>query len=133
MPRERPIKWVAIGGGTGLATLLSGLRPHLNLISLTAIVTVTDDGRSSGRLRSEFHALPPGDIRNCLVALADPDKPLTNLFRHRFPGNGALGGHSLGNLIILGLTQLNGDLLSATESARRLLEIDAVLALPARR
>jgi uncharacterized cofD-like protein len=125
MLRNRKIKWVAIGGGTGLATLLSGVRSHLDSISLTAIVTVTDDGSSSGRLRAEFHSLPPGDIRNCLVALADPTRPLTGVFRHRFPGLGALGGHSLGNLIILGLTQIHGDLLSAIDAARDLLGIEA--------
>src|SRR5262249_33235150 len=109
-PRE-PIKLVTIGGGTGLATLLAGLRPYLKdssspPISLTAIVTVTDDGKSSGRLRGEFSVLPPGDIRNCLVALADNENSMTELFRHRFPGNGDLGGHSLGNLIILALNQM---------------------------
>ena len=125
MPGPDKIKWVAIGGGTGLATLLSGLRPRLDEVSLTAIVTVTDDGRSSGRLRSEFGALPPGDIRNCLVALAEPNHPLTRVFRHRFPGSGPLGGHSLGNLMILALSQLHGDLVSATDVARALLNINA--------
>ncbi|MEP7273638.1 MAG: gluconeogenesis factor YvcK family protein, partial [Acidobacteriota bacterium] len=119
------IKWVAIGGGTGLATLLRGLRPHLGEVALTAIVTVTDDGHSSGRLREEFGVLPPGDIRNCLVALSDPNLVMTRLFAHRFPGEGELGGHSLGNLLILGLTQLTPDLLSATDEARALLGIDA--------
>jgi 2-phospho-L-lactate transferase/gluconeogenesis factor (CofD/UPF0052 family) len=111
-----PIKFVAIGGGTGLSTLLQGLKPYIAplvsearsnarsparsperaeigpRISLTAIVTVTDDGKSSGRLRGEFSVLPPGDIRNCLVALADEDLLITRLFSHRFPGNGAIGG-----------------------------------------
>src|SRR5262245_33213910 len=99
------LKVAAIGGGTGLSTLLAGLKSHINSaspnITLTAVVTVTDDGNSSGRLRDEFGVLPPGDIRNCLVALAEEDNPLTQLFRHRFPGPGPLGGHSLGNLIIL--------------------------------
>lgn len=125
MPSRDKLKWVAIGGGTGLATLLAGIRPQLDSISLTAIVTVTDDGHSSGRLRAEFHSLPPGDIRNCLVALADPAHPLTRLFRHRFPGEGSLGGHSLGNLLILALSQLDGDLVSATNAARELLGINA--------
>lgn len=124
------LKWVAIGGGTGLSTLLRGLRPHLqsshqSQIALTAIVTVTDDGRSSGRLRNEFSTLPPGDIRNCLVALADEDSLMTRLFRHRFPGNGELGGHSLGNLILLALNQMRGDFLTAIEEARALLGINA--------
>lgn len=126
-----PIKFVAIGGGTGLSTLLAGLRRHLRFensqphISLTAIVTVTDDGKSSGRLRSEFGVLPPGDIRNCLVALADDQKLLTRLFRHRFPGDKAVGGHSLGNLILLALNQMSGDFLAAIECASELLEIKA--------
>ncbi len=125
MGPESRIRCVAIGGGTGLSTLLGGLRPHLTDVALTAVVTVTDDGHSSGRLREEFGVLPPGDIRNCLVALADPKLALTRLFRHRFPGEGPLGDHSLGNLIILGLTHLTGDLLKATDEAREILGIDA--------
>src|SRR5262245_41150530 len=134
-----PIKFVAIGGGTGLATLLKGLKPHLDSdagplagqsrtnprISLTAIVTVTDDGKSSGRLRGEFSVLPPGDIRNCLVALADEDHLITRLFRHRFPGVGAIGGHSLGNLIILALNQMDGCFLKAIDQASAMLGITA--------
>src|SRR5262245_9107621 len=141
-----PIKFVAIGGGTGLSTLLKGLKLHIAppiqdalsnteplagefrispRISLTAIVTVTDDGKSSGRLRGEFSVLPPGDIRNCLVALADEDHPTTRLFRHRFPGDGAIGGHSLGNLIILALNQMNGSFLQAIDQAREILRIRA--------
>jgi uncharacterized cofD-like protein len=141
-----PIKFVAIGGGTGLSTLLKGLKLHIAppiqdalsnteplagefrispRISLTAIVTVTDDGKSSGRLRGEFSVLPPGDIRNCLVALADEDHPTTQLFRHRFPGNGAIGGHSLGNLIILALNQMNGSFLQAIDQASAMLGITA--------
>ncbi|MGH9768161.1 MAG: gluconeogenesis factor YvcK family protein [Blastocatellia bacterium] len=125
MTTTPPIKFVAIGGGTGLSTLLKGLKPHLDRISLTAIVTVTDDGKSSGRLRGEFSVLPPGDIRNCLVALADEDHFMTRLFRHRFPGDGAIGGHSLGNLIILALSQMNGGFLKAIEHAREMLGITA--------
>lgn len=132
-PARETIRLVAIGGGTGLATLLEGLKRHLGddaarpgpQIDLTAIVTVTDDGRSSGRLRREFDVLPPGDIRNCLVALAPPEHPLTALFSHRFPGTGPLGGHSLGNLMLLALTDQRGDLYQATEAARRLLGIEA--------
>ena len=147
-----PIKFVAIGGGTGLSTLLKGLKPYIAprvpeglsnagefaeqleraeraetgpRISLTAIVTVTDDGKSSGRLRGEFSVLPPGDIRNCLVALADEDHLITQLFRHRFPGNGAIGGHSLGNLILLALNQMGGSFLQAIEQARAMLGITA--------
>jgi len=92
---------------------------------LTAIVTVTDDGKSSGRLRGEFSVLPPGDIRNCLVALADEDRLITQLFSHRFPGAGAIGGHSLGNLIILALNQMNGCFLQAIDQARAMLGITA--------
>jgi uncharacterized cofD-like protein len=134
-----PIKFVAIGGGTGLSTLLKGLKPYLEpdaktfadqsgikpLISLTAIVTVTDDGKSSGRLRGEFSVQPPGDIRNCLVALADEGHFMARLFRHRFPGDGAIGGHSLGNLIILALNQMNGSFLEAIDQASEILGIKA--------
>lgn len=126
-PCNLPLRIVAIGGGTGLSTLLEGLSRHGEVvdgaIDLTAIVTVTDDGQSSGRIRREFEVLPPGDIRNCLVALAPEDNVITALFRHRFPGEGPLGGHSLGNLLLLGLTQMEGDLLAAVESARKLLGI----------
>jgi uncharacterized cofD-like protein len=144
-PVSTPIKLVAIGGGTGLATLLTGLKPYLNAgqrasdppyralrqpsdlpfnhveLVLTAIVTVTDDGKSSGRLRSEFGVLPPGDIRNCLVALARDDRFLKSLFRHRFTGNGPLGGHSLGNLIIVALAQMSDNFLAALDKASALL------------
>jgi uncharacterized cofD-like protein len=140
-----PLKLVTIGGGTGLSTLLTGLKPYLNAgqrtsdppshtlhadadapfnqveLSLTAIVTVTDDGKSSGRLRSEFGVLPPGDIRNCLVALARDDRFLKNLFKHRFSGKGTLGGHSLGNLIIVALAQMNENFLDALKKASLLL------------
>ncbi len=140
-----PLKLVAIGGGTGLSTLLTGLKPYLNAgqrasdppgrahrlptelpfhhveLALTAIVTVTDDGKSSGRLRSEFGVLPPGDIRNCLVALASNDRFMKNLFKHRFAGNGTLGGHSLGNLIIVALSQISDSFLDAIEKASALL------------
>ncbi len=124
---NRPQKIVSLGGGTGLSTLLAGLKPYLaeHDFELTALVTVTDDGKSSGRLRGEFSVLPPGDIRNCLVALADEDHPLTKLFRHRFPGDGQLGGHSLGNLILLALNQQSGDFLAAVNQARQLLGITA--------
>jgi uncharacterized cofD-like protein len=85
MEVQSPLKWVAIGGGTGLSTLLGGLQPYLSPtaaqpVELTAIVTVTDDGKSSGRLRGEFNVHPPGDVRNCLVALAGEDQPMKRLF-----------------------------------------------------
>jgi uncharacterized cofD-like protein len=124
-----PFNLVAIGGGTGLATLLGGLKPYVTppapTISLTAIVTVTDDGRSSGRLRSEFAVLPPGDIRNCLVALADDSHLLTQLLRYRFPGDGPVGGHSLGNLIMIALSQIRGDFLKGLNQLREMLGIEA--------
>jgi uncharacterized cofD-like protein len=124
-----PLKLVSIGGGTGLSTLLEGLRPLVNgeppAIELTAIVTVTDDGHSSGRLRREFAIPPPGDLRNCLAALAPDQEGLARLFRHRFPGSGPLGGHSLGNLLLLALFQMEGDLLGAVEAARSILGIRA--------
>jgi uncharacterized cofD-like protein len=128
MPSVEHLNLVAIGGGTGLATLLSGLKNYLHtleLASLTAIVTVTDDGRSSGRLRDEFGLLPPGDIRQCLVALAPEQELLTRLFGYRYPGTGSLGAHSLGNLIIVALNQMSGDFLSAIDQARDLLGVKA--------
>jgi len=129
-PTRSTLKLVAIGGGTGLGTLLRGVKPYLSTesipgLELTAIVTVTDDGRSSGRLRGEFSVLPPGDIRNCLSALADEDQIVSHLFRHRFPGGGEIGGHSLGNLIILALGQMKGDFLGGIDEARALLGIEA--------
>lgn len=136
MSKNDPIKFVAIGGGTGLSTLLKGLKPYLSSaahpkITLTAIVTVTDDGKSSGRLRREFDVPPPGDIRNCLVALADEDLPMTKLFRHRFSGDGSVGGHSLGNLMLLALTQIcqeaEGDFLAAIECASEMLGVRATV------
>src|SRR3712207_742618 len=100
---ESGLKLVAIGGGTGLSTALSGLkelvgdhaRGDLWLESLSAIVTVSDDGGSSGRLRDELQMLPPGDIRNCMVALSEDSTLLSRLFQYRFRGEGGLGGHSL--------------------------------------
>src|SRR5215211_4241318 len=95
---------VAIGGGNGLSTLLSGLKRFVGandtepvwLENLSAIVAVSDDGGSSGRLRDELQMLPPGDIRNCMVALSEDSHLLSKVFRHRFRGDGELGGHSLG-------------------------------------
>lgn len=114
---------VALGGGTGLSTLLRGLKTHSS--NITAIVTVTDDGGSSGRLSQEIGMIPPGDIRNCLVALADAEKSMTDLFQHRFSGDsGSLSGHSLGNLLIAALTnQARGDFERAIEIASDVLAI----------
>lgn len=116
-------KIVALGGGTGLSTLLRGLKHHSSNIS--AIVTVTDDGGSSGRLSAEFGIIPPGDIRNCLVALADAEKLMTDLFQHRFKrAKGSLGGHSIGNLLIAGLIEQNdGDMDAALTMASEVLNI----------
>jgi uncharacterized cofD-like protein len=107
---------VAIGGGTGLSTLLAGLKrlvgkteEQLWIESLSAIVTVSDDGGSSGRLREELQMLPPGDIRNCMIALSEDSTLLSRLFRYRFRGDGELGGHSFGNLFLAALTEVTGD------------------------
>jgi uncharacterized cofD-like protein len=123
---SRPMRLAAIGGGTGLSTLLRGIGHRPLSWEVTAIVAATDDGQSSGRLRAEFGVPPPGDIRNCLMALAEEGRPLGPLFAHRFPGNGALGGHSLGNLILLALSQLEGgNFLAAIETARTMLGVRA--------
>ncbi len=100
-------KIVTVGGGTGLSVLLSGLREHTS--NLVAIVTVADDGGSSGRLRQEFDILPPGDIRNCLVALADAPTLMRDLFQFRFDTSSELNGHNFGNLFITVMTRLTGD------------------------
>lgn len=109
-----------MGGGTGLSTLLSGLKRRVGqtsadmwLESLSAIVTVSDDGGSSGRLRDELQMLPPGDIRNCMIALSEDSTLLSRLFRHRFRGEGELGGHSFGNLFLAALTEVTGDFTEA--------------------
>jgi uncharacterized cofD-like protein len=113
-------KLVAIGGGTGLSTMLAGLKQlvgqtdhELWIESLSAIVTVSDDGGSSGRLRDELQMLPPGDIRNCMIALSEDANLLSRLFRHRFRGDGELGGHSFGNLFLAALTEVTGDFTEA--------------------
>jgi uncharacterized cofD-like protein len=106
---------VTIGGGTGLATLLSGLKTHVKtgqndrIKNLSAIVAVSDDGGSSGRLRDEFQIPPPGDIRNCMVALSEDSSLLSRLFRHRFSGDGDLSGHNFGNLFLAALSEVTGD------------------------
>ena len=113
-------KLVAIGGGTGLSCLLSGLKQLVGqseeemwIESLSAIVTVSDDGGSSGRLRDELQMLPPGDIRNCMIALSEDSHLLSRLFRYRFRGDGELGGHSFGNLFLAALTEITGDFTEA--------------------
>jgi uncharacterized cofD-like protein len=117
---------VAIGGGTGLSVLLRGLKHHVGtprLRQLTGVVTVTDDGGSSGRLRRELGVLPPGDIRNCIAALANDEDLLTRLFQYRFPNGGGLLGHSFGNLFLTALTGITGDFHQAILTAESLLSV----------
>lgn len=124
-------KRVAIGGGTGLSTLLRGLKQYSSngkesnpdIKQLTAIVTVTDDGGSSGKLRRELQVLPPGDIRNCMLALAEDEALMTQLFKYRFTGNGHLRGHSFGNLFLAAMTSVVGDFLAAIQFASEVLAI----------
>ena len=126
---NRGLKLVAIGGGTGLSTLLAGLKllvGHDNeactrLETLSAIVTVSDDGGSSGRLREELQMLPPGDIRNCMIALSEDSTLLSRLFRYRFRGDGELGGHSFGNLFLAALTEVTGDFVEAVRLSSEVL------------
>ena len=113
---------VAMGGGTGLSTLLRGLKQYSS--NITAIVTVTDDGGSSGRIVSEMGIVPPGDIRNCLVALADAEKKMTDLFQHRFKqSSGVFSGHSIGNVLIAGFYEQTGDVDDALQMASEVLAI----------
>ena len=118
---NRGPKIVAIGGGTGLSTLLRGLK--LYSANLTAIVTVADDGGSSGRLRRDFGVLPPGDIRNCIAALADEEKLLTELFQYRFEAGDGLMGHSFGNLFLTAMSEITGDLERAVVASSKVLAI----------
>ena len=137
MPRQaRELRVVAIGGGTGLSTLLKGLKkyvvsagdPHLpatfdfaRISELCAVVTVTDDGGSSGRLRKEFNMLPPGDVRNCIVALSEDEALLAKVFQHRFDKGTGLEGHSFGNLFLAALTSLTGDFSEAVRLSSEIL------------
>lgn len=117
---SRGVKIVTIGGGTGLSTLLSGLKYYTN--NITAIVTVADDGGSSGRLREELGIIPPGDIRNCIAALADEDKIITELFKYRFKSGQNLEGHSFGNLFLTALSEvMGGDFIKAVKAATLIL------------
>lgn len=118
---NRGPKIVAIGGGTGLSTLLRGLKQYS--ANITAIVTVADDGGSSGRLRREIGVLPPGDIRNCLAALADEEKLLTELFQYRFKAGDGLNGHSFGNLFLTVMTEITGDLERAIAASSKVLAV----------
>lgn len=120
---------VTIGGGNGLSTLLSGLKRFVDasktepvwIEKLSAIVAVSDDGGSSGRLREELQMLPPGDIRNCMVALSEDSLLLSKLFKHRFRGDGELGGHSFGNLFLAALTEITGDFAEAVKLSSEIL------------
>lgn len=112
---------VVVGGGTGLSTLLRGLKEYS--ANITAIVTVADDGGSSGRLRREIGVLPPGDIRNCLAALADEEKLLTELFQYRFRAGDGLTGHSFGNLFLTAMSEVTGDLEQAIAASSKVLAV----------
>ena len=121
--RTQPVRIVTLGGGTGLSTLLGGLKEHVArrrqemgrrpITDLAAVVTVTDDGGSSGRLRREYRILPPGDIRNCMVALSQDEALLGRLFQYRFHAGRGLRGHSFGNLFLTALSHVTGDFTEA--------------------
>src|ERR1700735_1945452 len=131
--RRAAYRVVALGGGTGLSALLRGLKEHIAergkhrtkqpIGDLTAVVTVTDDGGSSGRLRREYQVLPPGDIRNCLVALSRDELLLGDLFQYRFPAGRGLAGHSFGNLFLTALTNVTGDFPRAVRVSSQVLAI----------
>lgn len=114
-------KVVALGGGTGLPTVLRGMKEYTS--NICAVVTVADDGGSSGRLRSEFGILPPGDIRNCLVALADSETAMEQLFQYRFESGEGLTGHTFGNLFILAMTETTGDFYQAIRQSSQVLAV----------
>ena len=117
-----PLRIVAIGGGTGLSSLLHGLKQYApDETDIAAVVTVTDDGGSSGRLRREFDVLPPGDIRNCMVALSEDEALLSRLFQYRFAEGHGLKGHSFGNLFLTALTNLTGDFAMAVQLSTEIL------------
>ncbi|MFY9647706.1 MAG: gluconeogenesis factor YvcK family protein [Terriglobales bacterium] len=126
------LRVVAIGGGTGLSTLLKGLKRYVttpalsasgqaSILELCGVVTVSDDGGSSGRLRKEFNMLPPGDVRNCIVALSEDEALLSRLFQHRFEKGSGLEGHSFGNLFLAALTSITGDFAEAVRLSSEIL------------
>jgi len=128
MQMNEPLRVVSIGGGHGLSALLEGLKKYAReaggpRVDITAIVTVTDDGGSSGRLRREFDVLPPGDIRNCMVALSEDGALLSKLFQYRFKAGHGLKGHSFGNLFLTALTEITGDFPDAVRSSAEVLKI----------
>ncbi len=122
-----PLRIVSIGGGTGLSTLLRGLKRYAKAgkgtVELTAVVTVTDDGGSSGRLRREFDVLPPGDIRSCMVALSEDETLMSRLFQYRFSNGRGLKGHSFGNLFLTAMTHLTGDFNQAVRFSAEVLAV----------
>ena len=118
---DQGIKILAIGGGTGLSSLLRGLKRYT--ANITAVVTVADDGGSSGKLREEIGIIPPGDIRNCLVALADEENLMSSLFQYRFSDGESLEGHSFGNLFIAAMTDISGDFDKAVKQSSKILNI----------
>ena len=131
---KSPLRIVSIGGGNGLSTLLSGLKKHAHgvqnppepgspIVDITAVVTVTDDGGSSGRLRRDFDILPPGDIRNCMTALSEDEHLLSHLFQYRFASGRGLKGHSFGNLFLTALHQITGDFARAVKLSSEILAI----------
>lgn len=136
--RQQPFRVVTIGGGNGLSSILHGLKAYArsfpatapgrpsasgSAVDITAIVTVTDDGGSSGRLRRDFRVLPPGDIRNCMVALSEDEALLSQLFRYRFATGRGLKGHSFGNLFLTALTNITGDFAQAVKLSSEVLAI----------
>ncbi len=131
--RTQPVRIVTVGGGTGLSTLLGGLKEHVArrrqemgrrpIADLAAVVTVTDDGGSSGRLRREYSILPPGDIRNCMVALSQDEALLGRLFQYRFHAGRGLRGHSFGNLFLAALSHVTGDFTEAVRLSGEVLAI----------
>jgi uncharacterized cofD-like protein len=121
MKEKTKPKMVIIGGGTGLPVLLRGLKHHD--LDITAIVTVADDGGSSGRLRDELRIPPPGDVRNVLAALSDVEPLIIELFQHRFQNGNGLSGHSLGNLILAALTSITGDFVKAIREMSKVLNV----------
>jgi uncharacterized cofD-like protein len=122
-----PLRIVSMGGGNGLSALLRGLKRYAALgtgdVDITAVVTVTDDGGSSGRLRREFDVLPPGDIRNCMVALSEDEALLARLFQYRFKSGAGLKGHSFGNLFLTVMTDVTGDFAQAVKLSSEVLAV----------
>ncbi|MBU8880923.1 YvcK family protein [Bacillus sp. FJAT-29790] len=121
MNRTRQPRIVTIGGGTGLPVLLRGLKQYP--VDITAIVTVADDGGSSGRLRNDLHIPPPGDIRNVLAALSDVEPLIEEMFQHRFTTSNELSGHSLGNLILAAMTSITGNFVHAIQEMSKVLNV----------